>query len=305
MTRFFPLILLPLLGAQLSAASPGASASLPHVYVWDFATRDLKKDHLTAKFTHDFELALVQYGQSRFRVLERRNLAGLIAQRDNERAVHDVLGISASTLRNLKARAADLVIFGEVFDDFDSGEIVVTVTFQAFDGAKTAMASTKLSRGLVNDATSRMGAMKRLVEGLQSGAPLGKTALPLPKDPYEETTTDLPEIDWGPLLRSFRITRKPIAGPYKTRVSETEQAQSYGITLEVEAKQSFSVTTPIYPVRLYDQQGLKLRYDSVLIVDRLQCRAGERMTAFIDLSRPVSELSKIVVEDVPSGGLPF
>ncbi len=151
----------------LTQAAPSGP---PAVYVWDFTTRDLRENGVTSKFTYDFELALVEKGQSSFRVLERRNLASLIAQIDHEKAIHDVLGISESTLKNLKAQEATLVIFGQVFDDVDSGEVQVTVTFQAFDGTKVLVKSASLSRGLVNDAKSRKAAMEGMVGELSTRA---------------------------------------------------------------------------------------------------------------------------------------
>lgn len=138
------------------------------VYVWDFATRDRKKTDLTEKLTHEFELALIEYGS--FSVLERRNIDRLLAQRENERAILDILEVPQAVWKELKARRADLVIFGEVFDDVASGQVFVTATVQGFDGTKQTKKSVLLSRGRQADAASRQAAMTELARAL-AGAP--------------------------------------------------------------------------------------------------------------------------------------
>ena len=166
MKKMLLLTLLSLTIASSNVFAQGSPDKETNVYVWDFVTRDLKKTDLTANFTHDFEEALSQYGQRQFRVLERRNLGQLIAQIDNERAAHDILDISDSSIKSLRSKQADLVIFGEVFDDVASGQVSITVTFQSFDGTKSLIKSVLMSRGLVNDATSRREAMENMIKDL-------------------------------------------------------------------------------------------------------------------------------------------
>ena len=145
---------------QAEPPAPGQKA----VYVWEFVTRDRQKTELTDKLTHDFEAALIQHGH--FTVLERRDIDRLIAQRDNERAILDILEVSHPTREQLEARRADMILFGEVFDDVDSGQIAVTITLQEFDGTKRLKKPILLPRGKRLDAASRQAAMAELVHKL-------------------------------------------------------------------------------------------------------------------------------------------
>ena len=66
---------------------PSVAGSLDSVrcYVWDFATRNGTRNEVTRQLTVEFEEKLTQ--KNFCRVLERRNYARLIAQKDNEKAV--------------------------------------------------------------------------------------------------------------------------------------------------------------------------------------------------------------------------
>jgi len=130
------------------------------IYVWDFGTRNGEKNELTANLTNEFEEVLIQ--SKRCVVLERRNYDRLLAQKDNERAILKIEGISPTTLNNLKAHQANTVVFGEVYDDVESGQIKVTVVFQKFDGVKLTQQSILFSRGKRLDAESRKNAMQEL-----------------------------------------------------------------------------------------------------------------------------------------------
>jgi len=156
-------VLFIVLVASIFCIEIGAAAKKEQsAYVWDFTTRYSQKNKMTSKFTHDFETAFVQFGC--YKILERRNYGRLIAQIDNEKAISEISRISTDTLDNLKGIQANIVIFGEVFDDIDSGEIKITVTFQAFDGTKILMKSIRISRGKAGDAESREKAMKELTD---------------------------------------------------------------------------------------------------------------------------------------------
>jgi hypothetical protein len=145
-------------------ATSAAVQAKPKVYVVDFATRDLEKNTQTANFTRDFEQALVQAGC--YTVLESREFSRLLTELDRERAIADVADLSKSALDGLKTEQAEMVVFGEVFDDVDSGQVNVTVTFQKFDRTKALIKSSLLARGKVNDAASRQEAMAALAGGL-------------------------------------------------------------------------------------------------------------------------------------------
>jgi hypothetical protein len=59
-----------------------------------------------------------------------------------------------------------VVVFGEMFDDVDSGDVSVIVTFQDFTGKKLLIKSVLMRRGLVRDATSRREKMASLVQAI-------------------------------------------------------------------------------------------------------------------------------------------
>lgn len=134
------------------------------IFVMDFITPDRTKNDLTLKFTRDFENALVQFDC--YTVLDRRNIDRVLSALDREKLLADALNLSKASLDNLKAEQVDLIVSGEVLDDVESGQFNVSVTFQAFDGTKVLIKSTLLSRGLVNDATSRQKAMESLVKDI-------------------------------------------------------------------------------------------------------------------------------------------
>ena len=142
---------------------PSVAGSLDSVrcYVWDFATRNGTRNEVTRQLTVEFEEKLTQ--KNFCRVLERRNYARLIAQKDNEKAVLRLEGISKATVDTLKANDANTVVFGEVYDDINSGSFKVSITFQNFDNTKNVW-SVHIPRGVINDAGSREKAMEELVK---------------------------------------------------------------------------------------------------------------------------------------------
>ncbi len=121
---------------------------------------------LRKRFTSAFEEALLNEGC--IHVLERRAYDRVIAHKDNERIVASVSGIPEEDLDSLKAHSANAVLFGEVHDDFDSGEVKVSVTLQAFTGEKILSESVRFSRGKRHDAESREKAMEELASDVCS-----------------------------------------------------------------------------------------------------------------------------------------
>lgn len=154
----FILCLLPLLSQTVVQGQSVGS----NVIVWDFVTRDGEKNSLTDNFTRAFEAALVQQGS--LTIIERSpDLKSLI---DREREVRDIFGISDAALSNLKVKGAEMVIFGDVYDDIESNEVNVTVTFQSFDGQKVLIKSKLIPRDKIKDSLRRQKAMEELVENI-------------------------------------------------------------------------------------------------------------------------------------------
>jgi hypothetical protein len=167
MNRYGPVFLL-----LLASAAP---LTAENVVVWDFATRDGGQNEVTRSLTSEFEEALAQKGT--YKILERRNIPRLQTVIDNEKALRDIGQISATGTLALKKLGATVVVFGEMFDDIDSGEISITTTFQDFQGSKTLIKSVLMKRGLVHDATSRRQTVAALVDAISGVvAPTGKAA---------------------------------------------------------------------------------------------------------------------------------
>ena len=135
-----------------------------NVVVWDFTTRDGEENQTTENFTYEFEEALVNL--SSVSVLERRNLDRLVAVIENERSVQEVLQMSDSTLNDLEKLGVEQVVFGEVFDDIDGGEVSIRVIFQELNGKITDSKSVHMRRGLLADGISRRDKINELVEDL-------------------------------------------------------------------------------------------------------------------------------------------
>lgn len=134
------------------------------VVVWDFATRDGRKTDTTASLTAEFEEALSQKGK--YAVLERRSFDRLRAVIANEKALQDIGEISSAGSTELRKLGVSVVIFGEMYDDVESGEVSITVTFQDFKGQKLLIKSVLMRRGLLRDAASRRERLAALVDGI-------------------------------------------------------------------------------------------------------------------------------------------
>lgn len=149
-----------LLSAPCFAAAPDSI----RCYVWTFAMNTGERNNHTRYLTDEFEEQLTR--RQFCRVLQRRDIARLIAQKDNERAVMNLERISRASVDTLKAYDANTVVFGDVIDDVGSGEYRVKVTFQSFDHSIRVW-STSISRGRISDAATRQQAMADLVKSIE------------------------------------------------------------------------------------------------------------------------------------------
>ena len=132
------------------------------IYVWDFVDDKGQKTDLTKDLTLEFEEALSH--TSCYEVLERKVFDRLLAHIKNEKAITDLSNISKESQEEVKKITnAQIVVFGEVDDDIDSGEIKISVTLQRFDSSKK-IRSIRIQRGLRLHPKSREDAMKELVK---------------------------------------------------------------------------------------------------------------------------------------------
>lgn len=156
-----------------------ATTQRENVYVWPFVQKGKDKD-LAGHLTREFEQALTD--DSEFDVLERGKLSRLFSQLQNEPVILDILDLPQEARKQLKAKQADMVVFGEVHDDQNSGEVIVTVVFQDFSGHQRLAKSEKFTRGKRLDPDSRRQAMQKLVQDL-SNAARRQQRLPPPPSP--------------------------------------------------------------------------------------------------------------------------
>jgi hypothetical protein len=132
------------------------------VYVWDFVDNKGQRTDLTDRLTLEFEEALNR--AKCYQVLERRQIGKLLDHIKNEKAVADLDDISKKSQGEIKKITnAQIVVFGKVDDDIDSGQIKISVSFQHFDSSKEVK-SIRIRRGQRFDTESRESAMKELVK---------------------------------------------------------------------------------------------------------------------------------------------
>ena len=123
------------------------------IYVWDFTTRDLQINESTTNLTIEFETALQSVGC--LSLIDRRSLDQILQQRASERAIYDLENASPNMLKELKIRNATGVIFGEIYDDKNSGQIRIQVKLQDFTGQIVRISSIRMDRGKISDGISR------------------------------------------------------------------------------------------------------------------------------------------------------
>ena len=228
------------------------------LYVWEFGTRDGSRNELTASLTREFEEALMK--ESCVVVLERRNYDKLMSQKDTEKAIMAIDGISDYSLRNLKTIEASGVIFGEVYDDVQSGEIKVTARVQKFDGQNMAFDSVRLSRGRRFDAASRERSMDELAFSMCSS--LTPEQGPAAQDQDDQTS--------APVIHSFAadhtsvISGQSVTLNWSTsHVSSVTIRGSKGVILVTESQAGSHLVKPTasqtYILSVRDKAGRSLQ----------------------------------------------
>lgn len=153
--------------ATTFAQSGGTTAQRPkNIYVSEFVSRTLKDPALLSSFTELFETALINSGA--YRVLNRRNLQKVLAESQSEYVAS--MGDVKSPVRGqiAKIEGAQGVVFGEVVDDSDSGDVRITVSLESFDSLVHWKHSGLMKRGLLRDGPSRQRAMERLMQDISA-----------------------------------------------------------------------------------------------------------------------------------------
>lgn len=164
----------------LSASIFGQGDSSDAVYVWDFSDRNGREDDLTTSLTEEFEEALLK--SDCCKVLQRRVYARIFQQRENEKAILSLSNLSPSTVKDLEAVEAQMVVFGQVHDDTRSGQFKISVSFEKFSGLIDKTASVYMAKFDVNNPKKREAAILELIDELK----LEPSSEPIDVKPIDE-----------------------------------------------------------------------------------------------------------------------
>ena len=154
--------LLAVLLCLVSVSRVSGQGTKERIYIWDFVDNNGQQTSLTVRVTLEFEEALTQ--AKCYQVVERREIDKLLKHIKNERAIADLNDLSKASQGEVKKITnAQIVVFGKVDDDIESGEYKISVTVQHFDSSKEVK-GIRIRRGRIQDSESRENAMKELVK---------------------------------------------------------------------------------------------------------------------------------------------
>jgi hypothetical protein len=162
---------LPLVWVVLSPGALAIATGQTRVYVTDFRSETLSdRKSLLRSFTEQFERALIASGA--YIVLDRRKVDSILRESHNEVTLGSLQDLPSTTRSRIKQlENADGVIFGEVVDDSESGEVVITATLETFDSVKRWKHAIAMKKGLVQDYSERQQAMYKLVSESEQDSP--------------------------------------------------------------------------------------------------------------------------------------
>lgn len=156
-----------LLTLTTSVAASADREDAIRLYVWNLQPDQSEASKLIAEsLTSTLEEQLLE---SRcVPLVQRRALSSLLRHRDQESMIRRIDQIPQETKSTLATLSATGVILGTVVDDFESGEIKVSVRVDLFDGLLMTVESVRFSRGKRLDGQSRENAMRSLARDLCS-----------------------------------------------------------------------------------------------------------------------------------------
>jgi len=138
-----------------------------NIYVWDFKVGDESIEKYAEKFTDDFETELIKWDD--YTVLQRRNHSLVLVHRDMENRIPDIGNLSTDAISELKTIKAEIVVFGELTEDVESGVYEVTVFFQNLDtGDIPKKESILIEKALIKSNSHRKQYMKSLITKLHA-----------------------------------------------------------------------------------------------------------------------------------------
>ncbi|TMU57460.1 hypothetical protein [Flagellimonas algicola] len=133
----------------------------PALYVWDFSTEIPELKNVASELTSDFETELINL--DRYRILDRRNYSRLVSVQKIEEEASDIKNLTNSSIDNLEVNKAEIVVFGELKENVNSGEYNLTVIFQKLNGEISRKSSIFIRRGLISDNTTREESIRKLI----------------------------------------------------------------------------------------------------------------------------------------------
>ena len=138
-----------------------------NVYVWNFKTNVPTIKRFAEKFTDDFETALISL--DKYTVLQRRNHNLVLEHRDMENFISNVKNLPAEAMDKLKTIRAEIVVFGQLMEDVDSGIYEVSVFFQNLSSGEIhKKESIIIEKALIRSNSHRKEYMKDLIDKLHA-----------------------------------------------------------------------------------------------------------------------------------------
>jgi|GEM_PF-1966428 len=133
-------------------------------YVWEFADRNGQTSELTISITDEFEEAMQTSGCCK--ILQRRNYSRLFEQKSSEIAIQGLQSLPKEYVERLKALQAESVVFGEVYDDTNSGQFKISVSVESFNGEILKKASTYMAKFEIHNPQKRIEAIATIIDKL-------------------------------------------------------------------------------------------------------------------------------------------
>lgn len=219
------------------------------VYIWNFDAKDTSSNDLAESVTEEFEQALIK--SRTCIVLQRRHYQKLFNQRQQEAGRKGLEGFDKASIEIIKSKDANLVIFGEVHDDNNSGQIKISAFVQDFNSQILASESIYGPRSIKLDPQSRMEYIVKLVDLLASP---GNTQQVSGQDKELPSTKDALPI--AKTVADLRVTLTEV------KLSGTNLEINFEL---INRAQTRELSVPAGYTVLYDDSGRELKPTNIAI----------------------------------------
>jgi hypothetical protein len=133
-------------------------------YVWSFSTRENEQNQLTKNLTYEFEEALVK--EKLFVVLNRTKFANVLEQWQGEKGIQGISDLPDTTINKFKIISANLVFFGELYEEAENNVSRITVTLQNFDSEIVLRESINADMSKMNSVLYREIILEKLLKSI-------------------------------------------------------------------------------------------------------------------------------------------